>query len=378
MITSRHPHLPTRRLTILYICALSIIALLAISGQVLIQTSLSQQVNDAHIINIAARQRMLSQKLSKAALALHFASTRDEQNKRMAEVSSGAALWKLSSEGLQNGSSQLDLPGNNSPEVTQLFASIKPQYERMLSAFASLVGTAQKERARPLEVFRADVAPFVSIILSQEADFLIGANNIVTQYQIESEARVNRLRVTEGTLLGLTLLVLLLEGSLIFRPTIKRLDRTIVNIVAMERVAAQEKRDLELGIEQLLQTHVQIANGNFAARVPLTQEHVLWKIASALNTLLARTQRLNQDMAQVQQMRINAAYTVESVQMQAQQITVELQHVQAETAALVEVLRDAKVKERPISVLPSHTLLAPLHKELAGNYLHPVLPSKRK
>jgi len=378
MNTSLIPRLPTRRLTIMYLCALCAIALLAISGQALIQKSLQQQANDAHIVNVAGQQRMLSQKLSKAALALYFASTNDEQNKRINEVQSGTTVWKRSSEGLQNGSTQLDLPGNNSPEVQQLFASIKPQYESMLTAFNGLLATTQKEQTQPIGVFRADIAPFVSSILTNEADFLVGADKIVSQYQRESEAHVNRLRIIEGTLLIITLLVLLLEGSLIFRPTVKKLNKTIVDIVSLERAAAQQKRELEIGIEQLLQTHVQVANGNLSARVPLAQEHVLWKIASALNTLLTRIQRLHQEMSQIQQTQIHSAHTLGVLQMQARQITLELQHVQSETAHLVAVLRDAKVRELPISIVPSHTILAPLHQELTGNYLQPALPPRRQ
>lgn len=369
---------PTRRLTTLYTVALCAIALLAISGQTLIQTSLEQQVNDAHIVNVAARQRMLSQKLSKAALALYFASTPAEQSKRIEEVRSGADLWKISSEGLQNGSTQLGLPGNNSPEMQRLFASIKPQYERMLTAFADLTSTAQKDQPLPIAAFRTDISPLINVILANEADFLTGQNNIVTLYQVESEARVNRLRIIEGTLLGLTLLVLLLEGTLIFRPTVKKLDQTITDIVVLERAAAQRQQELELGIEQLLQTHVQVANGNFAARVPLSQEHVLWQIASALNTLLARIQSLSQELSRLRQERMNSAHTVESLQNREHQIVHELQRVQMETAQLIEVLRDAKTRTRPISTLSSFTLLAPLYKELDGNYLQPSLSSGMK
>lgn len=63
------PPLDTHRLTRLYIIALSMVALLSIIGQGLVQFSLYQQSNDSRIINIAGRQRMLSQRLSKAALA---------------------------------------------------------------------------------------------------------------------------------------------------------------------------------------------------------------------------------------------------------------------------------------------------------------------
>jgi hypothetical protein len=73
-----------------------------------------------------------------------------------------------------------------------------------------------------------------------------------------------------------------------------------------EEVAAFEKREKELrerelvqkdqlnaGIQQILQTHVAVANGDFTARAPLNQDHMLWQVAVALNNLIARLQRLS-------------------------------------------------------------------------------------
>lgn len=62
-------------------------------------------------------------------------------------------------------------------------------------------------------------------------------------------------------------------------------------IAKLEHEMADQKRDLEAGIQQILQTHVQVANGNYNARAPLTQDNVLWQIAQALNNLLIRFQR---------------------------------------------------------------------------------------
>src|SRR5260221_719136 len=74
---------------------------------------------------------------------------------------------------------------------------------------------------------------------------------------------------------------------------IRRADRA-EEIAALEHSIAEQKRQLDLGIEQLLQTHVRAANGDFTARAPLRQENVLWQIASSLNNLLARMQRAAQ------------------------------------------------------------------------------------
>lgn len=82
---------------------------------------------------------------------------------------------------------------------------------------------------------------------------------------------------------------------------IKRADRA-EEIAAFERRGRERreqelerKRQLDEGIQQILQTHVAVANGDFSARAPLSQDHVLWQLARALNNLIARIQRLSED-----------------------------------------------------------------------------------
>jgi nitrate/nitrite-specific signal transduction histidine kinase len=53
-----------------YLVAISLAALLTVVNQVLVLPSLLRLSTDAVVINIAGRQRMLSQRLAKAALAL--------------------------------------------------------------------------------------------------------------------------------------------------------------------------------------------------------------------------------------------------------------------------------------------------------------------
>jgi len=55
----------------------------------------------------------------------------------------------------------------------------------------------------------------------------------------------------------------------------------------------EQKRQLDAGIQQILQTHVAVANGDLKVRAPLTQDHVLWQVAAALNNLIARLQSLS-------------------------------------------------------------------------------------
>ncbi len=367
---------PTRRLTILYICALSLVALLAILGQVVIQVAIQQQGSDALVINIAGRQRMLSQKISKAALIIEFTTDSAARKAHTEELRQAVALWQSSQQGLQQGNAQQGLPGNNSDAVKNLFSVIEPNYQAMLSAANGLLSAVDNERSGVNQ--QVTLGPFVQTILAQEAGFLVGMNQIVSQYQTEAEARVATLRTTELILFGTTLTVLFLEGSFVFRPTAYKLNQTIAEIIALERSNAEQKYQLEAGIQLILQTHVQTANGNFNARAPLTEDHVLWQIAYSLNNLLARLQRLSQADTELRQTKLNSARIVGSLQAQANYIQNELRMIQTESERLTEALRDAKEKDRPILAPPSRTLLKPLYNELGGNYLQPALPPGKK
>lgn len=74
---------------------------------------------------------------------------------------------------------------------------------------------------------------------------------------------------------------------------IRRADRA-EELAAVEHQLVEQKRQLDQGIRQILDVHVRIANGDYNARAPLTQDNVLFQIAASLNTLLNRLGRAAQ------------------------------------------------------------------------------------
>ncbi len=135
----------TRRLTVLSVAVLGTVALLSIFGQVFVQLALTQQSNDARVVNVAGRQRMLSQKLSKAVLAIQAAANPATRNQRVEELQSVVALWGRSHQGLKQGDGELGLPGINSPEVTRLFDKIELHYQSMLKAAKELLAVVVQD-----------------------------------------------------------------------------------------------------------------------------------------------------------------------------------------------------------------------------------------
>jgi len=74
---------------------------------------------------------------------------------------------------------------------------------------------------------------------------------------------------------------------------LRRADRA-EEIAALQQREAERTHELEQGVRELLSAHVQIANGNFQARVPAIRNPLLWQIGSSLNNLMARFARLAQ------------------------------------------------------------------------------------
>ena len=92
------------------------------------------------------------------------------------------------------------------------------------------------------------------------------------------------------------LFIVAIVGYLWVRGThreVMRADRA-EQMATLEHAYAEQRHQLEVGAQQILATHVRIANGDFSARAPLTQDNVLWQISASLNNLLGRLQKAGQ------------------------------------------------------------------------------------
>ena len=113
------------RLGTWYILALSIIATVAILGQILIQSHLKTQLADSRVVNVAGKQRMLSQKITKTVLLLRDGQSPEERQRILHELRASVHLWRVSQDGLLHGNDSLKLPGANSTQVRSLFEDVQ-------------------------------------------------------------------------------------------------------------------------------------------------------------------------------------------------------------------------------------------------------------
>ena len=151
------------------------------------------------------------------------------------------------------------------------------------------------------------------------------------------------------------LFIVAIVGYLWVRGThreVRRADRA-EGMAALEHAYAEQRRQLEIGVQQILATHVRIANGDFGARAPLAQDNVLWQIAASLNSLVARLKSSIDQAAQSGR----AAY--------------QLRRTEDEAQRLAAALRDLQAGRQPIWPQPTGTVVDELLGVLANRTQRP-------
>src|SRR5262245_13161996 len=113
-----------------YLIALTVVAILVLGDQALIQPYLMQLTTDAPLINTAGRQRMLSQRLAKAALA--FEGGQGEGGKAyLEEMRQVLGLWSAAQEQLLRDAAGPSRAGRGSAAVRDGLQGLDPYFVKM-------------------------------------------------------------------------------------------------------------------------------------------------------------------------------------------------------------------------------------------------------
>ena len=222
-----------------YILALSIIILVAIIGQILIQRHLGSQVDDSRVVNLAGTQRYKSQWIVKMSLLLYHDMDHRHFPDKTAVLEKLLAEWRRGHEGLQHGDAGLNLPGNNSAKVTAMFRELDPYFQKIHDGAAEIIALKRNNVQDTAKLNEA-----INTVLANETVFLTKMDEIVFQYDHEAKAKVATLSRLEYILLAISIVVILLEILFVFRPTTLQVNKTMNQLIASEKNAKKLSKEI--------------------------------------------------------------------------------------------------------------------------------------
>ncbi len=244
---------PGKRLRIRYLVGLGTVALFILLAQIKVQYSIMQQSQDSRVVNIAGRQRMLSQRLAKVVLAIQQTESERAQSQYVAEMREAISLFELSHNGLRHGSSKLDIPPTLEKSILEKYTAIEPHFEAILGAAKRFVDASVDKE--PI-VFDSELLGQVAgEILGHEGPFLVGMDSIVFAHDSSARLKVTRLKYTEVVLLILALTVLVAVGFLVFEPSVRIIRDQFTEISRVAALRRQLIEELESAFATVKQLH---------------------------------------------------------------------------------------------------------------------------
>ncbi len=227
----------------IYLLALGIIAFLILISQIFIQRALSANDYDAQIINIAGKQRMLSQKISKCILLLKT----DIPVERNVEKELNTALneWISSHNLLRN--NLINLPKTAGKKTLQkLYKEVDLEIKELFNLSQIIKSAIVKNKNV------SDVA--TKSFLEKESSFLKKMNAYVYGYETYASEKIKNIKAVESITFVLVLVLLLFEILFLFKPAARKIKTTIGELIAAKDDAFDFADKANMAVKQKNET----------------------------------------------------------------------------------------------------------------------------
>ncbi|PKU24860.1 PAS domain S-box protein [Telmatospirillum siberiense] len=271
-----------RSLTLRYALALTLVGSLATTAFLFLHKVILRHENEAAVVNLSGRQRMLSQRITLAASQAAEAGDETARGYWLGELVAALDQMERSHRALTEGDASLNISPDLAAAIGEMYAEKPAEVSRQVTEFladgrtlATLEGHFDKQN----QAYRR--------IQTRSAAVLAGLDEVVGRYQAEIEHRVRALERMELAVWLVTLLVLVLEAIFIFRPMIRRvkvsLDEETARRTAAEQQAIGDQRKTQSLIDTIADAIVTIdESGVIQTFSPSAERMFGWPRAEAL------------------------------------------------------------------------------------------------
>ncbi len=232
----------------------------------------------ARQINLAGRQRMLSQKIAKAVLSSDSVS--------ISLLLSDVSQWQQVHQGLQSGDFLLKIQPVSSPEIGRQLHNLDIHVNAISSAIEEYVKG------------KVDRSFLKRQVATHEKLFLDEMDHIVFKLEADSEARYYQAETIESGLTILSLTVLVFGFFFVFKPIYRRMVAQDRQLKQGMSDLQQANTDLERQINEAAQAHRELQTAEEELRQANEEQHCL---AEELEVKMNLSNQYNEQLAAAQE-----------------------------------------------------------------------------
>jgi len=263
---------------------LVVMVLLNALAVIFVGVQVQQQQTDTLVVNVAGRQRMLSQKMSKLAFMINAGN--DDARRKLTDA---ANLFDRSLQGLTNGNAEMNLPPAPAT-VKPLLANVEDVWKPFNAAVQTIIdGTPQT----------AEFDEALSYITENNESLLALANDVTAALQHEAEQGTNRLLLILYIVLAVSVLVFI--GAII-------LLRYIIN--PLEEMVQTGNVIARVDLPHLSARLKALANGDLTQKANLQSPQISYITADEIGQV---GQTYNQIITGLHEIGANYNTTIESL-----------------------------------------------------------------
>lgn len=252
--------LRARLMTLEYLLVLGVLAVLSLSSYRLMLKNINTQKDDARLVNLSGRQRMLTQRVMAFSQLLETSHARADRIAARRKLKSAIDSMKTSHYILANSQSR-DLSTRMRAIYFAAPHLLDEKVRRYLLHAQVLVELSDRELAK-------GDAIEVHVLASAAEKLLKSLDAASSQYQLESENRVSRLRNLQGWVTAGILILLALSGGFVFRPMVARVSQEHSALEELNATLERRVEERSKHIEELRDRYYHSVNHEL--RTPIT------------------------------------------------------------------------------------------------------------
>ncbi len=322
--------------------AIAVITLITILMIIFTTTTLSNQKDDSTVINIAGRQRMLSQEMSKDAMAIKAGVTVNASRTALKEAHD---LFETSLKGLISGNTKLNLPPTENQQILNQLRQVESIWNGFSDNVRIMINSSSSSEA---------LNSAATEIMAKSVPLLQTMNKAVGMYATQSYEKV--VSLTTYLYIGgaISIIITILVWLLINLKIVKPLRAILQMVMGMDngdldrrlnQKSADEIGQLASCMDQfadslkneIINAFNQLAVGNFTFKAkgliaqPLTQANS--GISETLQAVLQSSQKIASDTLQVSATSTSLADGATKQAAALEEISASMQEMNEQTAS---------------------------------------------